>query len=77
MIFCHVFWLTEINGQGFNDAQLNLTGTMANRNINVNHFREIRTNDMTKMMSMLWTKISQLIYFLDKNLSFWELVNRR
>ena len=51
MIFCHVFWLTEINGQSFNEAQWISAKTISNMNINVNHFKKIDNDKKTVMIS--------------------------
>jgi hypothetical protein len=53
MIFCHVFWLTEFNGQSFNDAQWNSNGTIADMNINVHHFKKIQNNQMIVIISTI------------------------
>jgi hypothetical protein len=53
MIFCHVFWLTEISGQSFNDAQSILLTTIAKMSQYVKHFKMIHTNQMPGIISTI------------------------
>ena len=53
MIFCHVFWLTEIYGQSFNEAQWISKISMADKKINVKHFKSIHKNRMLAIISTI------------------------
>jgi hypothetical protein len=67
MIFCHVFWLTEFNGQSFNDdAQWILKKNMANININVNHFKKIHADLLPAFLNDEICQIRHLFIFLTK-----------